>query len=115
VSLLGFSIAELLLVAEVLDEGSIREVARRHAVAAGNMSRLLKQVESGCGETLAVRSRTGVRPTEAGRRLVTTISALSEQARAFEPAADVSAPLLGIGAVPFVNTHVIAAGLRNTG
>jgi DNA-binding transcriptional LysR family regulator len=116
VSLLGFSIGELTLAAEALREGSIREVARRHGIEPGNLSRLLKRIETACAETLAVRSRTGVRPTESGRRLLTTIAGLAEQARSFERSALSAArvPLIGIGAVPFVNAHLVAGAVAAT-
>jgi DNA-binding transcriptional LysR family regulator len=116
VSLLYFSIADLTLVAEALRDGSIREVARRHGIEPGNLSRLLKRMETACAETLAVRSRTGVRPTESGRRLLATVAGLAEQARSFERAAHSAAriPLIGIGAVPFVNTHLVAGAVGET-
>lgn len=68
--MIRFDLSDLRIFVNVVQSGSITGGAERSHRAVASISNRIKEMESEMGTPLLIRDRTGVTPTEAGRRLL---------------------------------------------
>src|SRR6266496_1802569 len=83
-SIRGPEVAELRAFCAAVDLGTLGRAAVSLGVSQPGLSKRLRALESAAGTKLLERSRSGVRPTAAGRRLYPEARRLLEQADVVE-------------------------------
>jgi len=110
----ALSLYEIDLLVELVKTKSIRELARRQGVTAGQISKALRKLEQKAKARLVERSVHGVVLTHEGLRVLPVFRDILARAEALSEGTKTSASVLAIGSTSFLVNHLLVPALGDS-